>query len=244
MNAQSVVRPDPVSDRRLLRQNVFERLLAEIIDGRLAPGRRLRDDELTALLGVSRTPLREALARLDGLGLVQTAPNRFTRVAPLASGTLFEVIDLLDALVPLLVRRIVERLDDDTLLEAEYLERRIARLPVEETTRAVGLLLSFGERLLDDLELIPSVIRSAMIALFRYAVQRPVVLIDAGGIGAVQAVLQALLDDDAKMMSDHAEEFLRRLAEAIRASWSDAGSATPDEEPMDQREGPDRVESS
>lgn len=241
MNAQSA-RTDPVSDRRLLRQNVFERLLAEIIDGRLAPGRRLRDDELTALLGVSRTPLREALARLDGLGLVQTAPNRFTRVAPLASGSLFEVIDLLDALVPLLVQRIVERLDDDTLLEAEYLERRIARLPVEETTRAVGLLLSFGERLLDDLELIPSVITSAMIALVRYAVQRPVVLIDAGGIPAVQAVLQALLDHDPAAMTRHAEAFLRRLAGAIRATWSDAGASAPDRESVDQQQRPEPVE--
>ncbi|WP_285035900.1 GntR family transcriptional regulator [Plantibacter sp. ME-Dv--P-095] len=241
MNAQSA-RTDPVSDRRLLRQNVFERLLAEIIDGRLAPGRRLRDDELTALLGVSRTPLREALARLDGLGLVQTAPNRFTRVAPLASESLFEVIDLLDALVPLLVRRIVERLDDDTLLEAEYLERRIARLPVEETTRAVGLLLSFGERLLDDLELIPSVITSAMLALVRYAVQRPVVLIDAGGIPAVQAVLQALLDHDPAAMNRHAEAFLRRLAGAIRATWSDAGASAPDEESVDQQQRPEPVE--
>lgn len=241
MNAQSA-RTDPVSDRRLLRQNVFERLLAEIIDGRLAPGRRLRDDELTALLGVSRTPLREALARLDGLGLVQTAPNRFTRVAPLASGSLFEVIDLLDALVPLLVQRIVERLDDDTLLEAEYLERRIARLPVEETTRAVGLLLSFGERLLDDLELIPSVITSAMLALVRYAVQRPVVLIDAGGIPAVQAVLQALLDHDPAAMNRHAEAFLRRLAGAIRATWSDAGASAPDGESADQQQRPEPVE--
>ena len=47
-----------------------------IIDGRLAPGERLKEEELARELGLSRTPIREALAVLQAEGLVDTAPNR------------------------------------------------------------------------------------------------------------------------------------------------------------------------
>jgi DNA-binding GntR family transcriptional regulator len=47
-----------------------------IIDGRLAPGERLKEEELAHELGLSRTPIREALAVLQAEGLVDTAPNR------------------------------------------------------------------------------------------------------------------------------------------------------------------------
>ncbi|MGH3141543.1 MAG: GntR family transcriptional regulator, partial [Gaiellales bacterium] len=47
-----------------------------IIDGRLAPGERLKEEELARELGLSRTPIREALAVLQAEGLVDTAPNK------------------------------------------------------------------------------------------------------------------------------------------------------------------------
>lgn len=47
-----------------------------IIDGRLAPGERLKEEELARELGLSRTPIREALAVLQAEGLVDAAPNR------------------------------------------------------------------------------------------------------------------------------------------------------------------------
>lgn len=69
------------SRRRLLQDDVYERIARAIVDGTLLPGEVLRDDELTAWLQVSRTPLRQALDRLADNGLVETAPNRYTRVA-------------------------------------------------------------------------------------------------------------------------------------------------------------------
>jgi DNA-binding GntR family transcriptional regulator len=54
-----------------------------IVDGTLAPGERLNDADLADWLGVSRTPVREALARLEQTGLVQTKPGRYTIVSPL-----------------------------------------------------------------------------------------------------------------------------------------------------------------
>ena len=59
------------------------RLCEAIVDGTLAPGEVLHDDELCAWLGLSRTPVRDALRRLRDEGLVEMAPQRFTRVASL-----------------------------------------------------------------------------------------------------------------------------------------------------------------
>lgn len=67
--------------RPRLSDDVHRMLLVAILDGTLAPDERLADDELTAWLGVSRTPIRFALERLDERGLVGMAPNRYTRVA-------------------------------------------------------------------------------------------------------------------------------------------------------------------
>ena len=67
--------------RRLLREVVFEKMLAAIVDGTLEPGERLNDDQLVKWLGVSRTPVREAIAQLQTYGLVDIEANRFTRVA-------------------------------------------------------------------------------------------------------------------------------------------------------------------
>jgi DNA-binding GntR family transcriptional regulator len=60
---------------------VYDQILEALHQGRLQPGERLNDGEFAAQLGVSRTPVREALLRLRELGVVEFAPARYTRVA-------------------------------------------------------------------------------------------------------------------------------------------------------------------
>lgn len=70
-------------DRRLLRDTAYRTLCGAIVDGTLAPGEQLHDAELCHWLGLSRTPVREALARLADEGLIDMAPQRYTRVTAL-----------------------------------------------------------------------------------------------------------------------------------------------------------------
>ncbi|GAA4678173.1 GntR family transcriptional regulator [Frondihabitans cladoniiphilus] len=73
--------PSATPARTLLRERVHGQLLKAILDGTFQPGARLRDSDLTAWLGTSRAPIREALAQLTEVGVIEMAPNRYTRVA-------------------------------------------------------------------------------------------------------------------------------------------------------------------
>lgn len=74
---------DGALERRSVSDDVYHRLRDAIVDGELRPGERIRDYELAADLGTSKTPVRHALARLAEGGLVEMQRNRYTRVAPL-----------------------------------------------------------------------------------------------------------------------------------------------------------------
>ena len=78
---------EPSPSRALLRDDVYRRVRDAIVDGTLAPGEQLRDQELAAWLGVSRTPVREALLRLQQAGLVAALPGRSTTVASMDTRT-------------------------------------------------------------------------------------------------------------------------------------------------------------
>lgn len=73
--------PPPRAGPTSVGDAVYDQILEALQQGRLHPGERLHDGEFAAQLGVSRTPVREALLRLRDLGVVEFAPARYTRVA-------------------------------------------------------------------------------------------------------------------------------------------------------------------
>ncbi|WEK13219.1 MAG: GntR family transcriptional regulator [Candidatus Microbacterium phytovorans] len=73
--------PLAISSGAILSDEVYTTIGAAILEGRLRPGERLRDVDLAAQLGISRTPVREALQRLERFGLVEVAVGRYTRVS-------------------------------------------------------------------------------------------------------------------------------------------------------------------
>ena len=88
-------------DRRPARWTVHDRLRTWIEDGALAPGEVIKDAEIAEMLGVSRTPVREALQMLEREGLVEMLPGRLTRVTdttPEDIGLVYATLAALNAL--------------------------------------------------------------------------------------------------------------------------------------------------
>jgi DNA-binding GntR family transcriptional regulator len=87
-----------------LRDEVYQRILTQIQRGELAAGSRVRDAALAGQLGVSRTPVREALLRLVREGVLDTALGRGFRVRPLEAAELRDVGAILGVLESLALR--------------------------------------------------------------------------------------------------------------------------------------------
>jgi len=139
----------PPAPRRLLRDVVYDKMFAAIIDGTLELGERLNDDQLVTWLGVSRTPVREAIAKLADQALVDIEANRYTRiVAP----TMDEFIDTVRTgyqIMSILVERGVPALDDAQREQVvAILERRIAKFTAREP-EAISDNTALQELLLD-----------------------------------------------------------------------------------------------
>jgi DNA-binding GntR family transcriptional regulator len=113
-------------DRSLLRDDVFRRVRDAIIDGTLAPGEQLRDLELAEWMGVSRTPVREALLRLADAGLVEARPGRSTTVTTLDARAEREARDVVAAMHELAVREAVDRFTRADLTAMRDANRRFA----------------------------------------------------------------------------------------------------------------------
>lgn len=102
-------------ERHLLRDTAYDSLCEAIVSGTLAPGELLKDTELCSWLGLSRTPVRGALARLEDEGLVETAPQRFTRVAPLEQDDARALFPVLASLHALATELAVPRLESSDI---------------------------------------------------------------------------------------------------------------------------------
>lgn len=134
----------PVPDERgkhkrsLLREKAYISLRDAIIDGTLAPGERLRDPDLEDWLGVSRTPIREAISRLEAAGLVHTEPGRLTIVSAIDSRAVLNAQSVAAAMHALAVRSAVplmSRKDLDAMKKAN--RRFAAALSAGDVTAAI-----------------------------------------------------------------------------------------------------------
>ena len=94
----------PALPRRLLRDEAYDRIASAIILGQFAPGEKLNDQEIAAWLSISRTPVREALARLERAGLVRTVPGRMTVVSDFDSGVTEQAVNVAGVLHAMAVR--------------------------------------------------------------------------------------------------------------------------------------------
>ena len=103
---------------------VYERIRDLVLSGELAPGARLGQVELAERFGISRTPVREALRRLTGEGVVDPLSNRGFRVADLGLEAVLRRLEVRTLLEPGIARLAAERRSER---DVEQLNGSIAR---------------------------------------------------------------------------------------------------------------------
>jgi len=110
---------------RPLRDVVFDTLRDAIIQGRLEPGERLMETQLAEELGVSRTPVREAMRRLEQEGFIVMVPHKGAYVAGITLRDIADVFEVRAALDSLAAGLAAQRITED---ELEELEKALVRL--------------------------------------------------------------------------------------------------------------------
>lgn len=118
----------PRITRRTLHDEVLERLRDMIIEGRLAPGQRINEGVVGAQLGVSRTPLREAIKTLASEGLVEILPAKGAIVRRFSERDLADILEVLKTLEQLGARIACAEASDTTIEEIHVLYRQMMAL--------------------------------------------------------------------------------------------------------------------
>ncbi|WP_397453262.1 GntR family transcriptional regulator [Pseudomonas sp. NA-150] len=111
----------PKVERQRLHDTVVEHLRSFITEGVLAPGKKLNERELCETLGISRTPLREALKVLAVEGLIEINPNRGASVARMSELEIRETFELMSGIEAFAGELACERITDQELDEIKAL---------------------------------------------------------------------------------------------------------------------------
>jgi DNA-binding GntR family transcriptional regulator len=111
MNAPKRAAPTSLVDE------AYEQIRRRILDNAWPPGHRALEQEVALELGMSRTPVREALLRLQGEGLVEVIPRHGMRVLPVSPNDMREIYQILTALECMAAELLARRLPSDKELE-------------------------------------------------------------------------------------------------------------------------------
>jgi DNA-binding GntR family transcriptional regulator len=136
-----------MSDRSLS-EVVTERIRGRILDGTLKPGERLVEDRLSAELGVSRVPVREALRGLSAEGLVTLLPRRGATVVEVTPESVAELVEVRALLEGLNARLAAQRHDPEIVVQLQdTLARGNAAAQAGTAEELARLNAEFHERL-------------------------------------------------------------------------------------------------
>ena len=106
-------------------EKIYKKLLDDILKGRFYQGQRLIEKELIGLYKISKTPLREALIRLERVGLIQKNVNRGFLVKPILRKDTEEIYELREIIDGLSVRKITENITEEKIQKIEKIIRNM-----------------------------------------------------------------------------------------------------------------------
>jgi len=135
-----------MDDYMPLRDVIFNTLRDAIVTGELKPGERLMEVALAEKMGVSRTPVREAVRRLEMEGLVKMTPRKGIYVAELSVKDIMDVLEVRAALDKLATQLAAGRIRQDNIRRLENIHRQyIASLQKENLPGAIKKDVEFHE---------------------------------------------------------------------------------------------------
>jgi len=137
-------------DRRKVTDWVYEELKSAIVDLRLAPGDPLREATLAEQLGVSKTPIREALTRLEQEGLVETTSFKGAVVSGYSRQDLIEIYELRELLENAAARAAAESMPDADLDRLRRICRESRKLTKGSDAAGLAALISAFDDVLFD----------------------------------------------------------------------------------------------
>ncbi len=207
----------------------YDTLLDEIQSGALAPGAVLGEVEQAARLGVSRTPLREAIGRLAADGLVVQQSPRVTVVSEIDAGDIRELFEVRRALEETAARLAAQRADAATFsaLAAGFAAVRPGQTDAPDAYRE---LFAQFDAALDDavandyLTSALRTIRTHLVRVRRMARDKPERLVAA--IAEHRLVAQAIAAGDEELAAHATHVHLHNALESILASVGEARPAT------------------
>jgi DNA-binding GntR family transcriptional regulator len=120
MTSQSFIRAESLTDQ------VYSLLEREIVEGRMKPGERIREKELAQRLGISRTPIREALLKLEMAGIVVCNSRRSYNVRILTAADISEVFEILGILEGAAVTSLEQNVTEQDLALLEQYNEKMA----------------------------------------------------------------------------------------------------------------------
>lgn len=113
-----------LQNHRPLREIVYEQLKLQILTGKITPGTRMMEVELADEMGVSRTPVREAIRKLEKEGLVTIEPRRGAYASDISVKDMVDTLEVREDLEGLAAAMAVERMTDDQLEELLQITRK------------------------------------------------------------------------------------------------------------------------
>lgn len=209
-----------------LRRRVFAILEEAVLNGKYKPGESLTESRLAAELGVSRTPIREALTQLENEGLVQLVPNKGAVVTGISAKDIQDIYTIRIMIEGLAARWAAENID-----EAELVELREA-IDLEEfytsrgdVPRLIGLDTSFHQIIYRAAKSAPL---QHMLRTFHHYVQHArTQSIAAPGraqhaLAEHKAILQAIAERDGgraeRLTAEHIQNASRNLLATLQAA--------------------------
>jgi DNA-binding GntR family transcriptional regulator len=191
-----------------------------ILSGRLVPGQRLVEADLTRDLGVSRGPVREALRQLTAEGLVEAVPNQTAIVRRYSKREMVELFEVRAEMEALAVRRLAERID-----EGDVRGRFIAATSRIGLDHAMTNAVSYSEENRQFHQAIADLCGNDWLAVLIRQFQLPLIMFQLSGaiksesikdsVAEHRSIAEAILAGDPRKASNEIRRHLKRASDLL-----------------------------